>query len=179
MSEWHYERNGQRISGVSETELRDLMNQNVVTGQTLVWRPGFTDWLRVQETELAPHLGAVQTPPPLPAARIGSGWVWTLALAPVLGLMLEGIISGIYSHSEYELTLVLLSRKFWYATVILNILLGIMDERSLKRAGVDTKAFGKMVFLVPVYLWMRAKHLNQSPSYFWVWIVLFFLTAFA
>jgi len=36
-----------------------------------------------------------------------------------------------------------------------------------------------VVFLVPVYLWMRAKHLNQSPSYFWVWIVLFFLTAFA
>ena len=37
-------------------------------------------------------------------------------------------------------------------------------------------AFGKLVFIVPVYLWKRAKALQQRPAYFWVWMILFVLT---
>ena len=33
----------------------------------------------------------------------------------------------------------------------------------------------KMAWLVPVYLWKRAKALQQKPVYFWCWVVTFAL----
>ncbi|MGQ7148385.1 hypothetical protein ACUOA8_59475, partial [Escherichia sp. SS-MK2] len=36
---------------------------------------------------------------------------------------------------------------------------------------VDTAAFGWLAWLVPFYLWRRAKALGQKPAYFWVWLV--------
>lgn len=55
----------------------------------------------------------------------------------------------------------------------------MLDERRLRRAGVDTSRFGKIVFIVPVYLWKRAIALNQTPAYFWTWIALFSATLLA
>ncbi|RAS08995.1 hypothetical protein DFO50_1421, partial [Microvirgula sp. AG722] len=37
-------------------------------------------------------------------------------------------------------------------------------------------AFGKLVLLVPVYLWKRAQSLRQRPAYFWTWLGLFGLS---
>ena len=65
--------------------------------------------------------------------------------------------------------------EFFYITLIINIALSYWDERSLKKAGVDTTQYGKMAWLVPVYLWKRAKALQQKPVYFWCWVVTFAL----
>tara|TARA_R110000851_G_scaffold315514_1_gene478029 strand:+ start:13027 stop:13377 length:351 start_codon:yes stop_codon:yes gene_type:complete len=111
--------------------------------------------------------------------RINNTWVWLLASAPVIGLLLEAFIAGITATSEHMLEQNLLNQKFWYVTLIINIAFAVIDERKLKQAGVDTKAFGKIVFLIPVYLWMRAKALAQKPTYFWVWIALFVITTLA
>jgi len=40
---------------------------------------------------------------------------------------------------------------------------------------VDTAAFGKLAWLVPFYLWRRAKTLGQKPTYFWAWLVMLVL----
>lgn len=58
-------------------------------------------------------------------------------------------------------------------TIALNIMLSILDERKLEKAGVKTEKFKGMVWLVPVYLFQRAKALDQSLAYFIVWIVCF------
>lgn len=60
-----------------------------------------------------------------------------------------------------------------------SISLWATDERRLRKAGVDTAAFGKLAWLVPFYLWRRAKSLGQKPAYFWVWLVMLFLTLVA
>lgn len=176
MNKWHYERDGQRMGGVTVEEMGSLIAQRVVDGRTLVWAQGFKDWTALQETELAVHLTAPDTPPMLPASRISNTVVWVLAAAPVLGALLEGFVAGILSQNEYALSVAISERQYWYITLLLNIGLGILDEQRLKKAGVDTKAFGKMVFVIPVYLWKRAKALNQRPAYFWTWAGLFVLS---
>ncbi|ECY7740700.1 DUF4339 domain-containing protein, partial [Salmonella enterica subsp. enterica serovar Enteritidis] len=50
-----------------------------------------------------------------------------------------------------------------------------LDERRLRKSGVDTAAFGWLAWLVPFYLWRRAKALGQKPAYFWVWLVMLIL----
>ena len=80
--------------------------------------------------------------------------------------------------SDYEFEVAMSEHRYWYITLILNIGLGILDERKLKAAGVDTNDFGKMVFIVPVYLWKRAKALSQGPAYFWTWMGAFLVTMF-
>lgn len=111
--------------------------------------------------------------------RINNTWVWLLAAAPVIGLFLEAFIIGAGATSAHMFEKNLLEHKFWYITLIINIAFAVIDERKLKQAGVDTQAFGKIVFLIPVYLWMRAKALAQKPTYFWVWIGLFVITSLA
>ena len=179
MNEWHYEKNGERLGGVSQDEIGALISMRSINGQTLVWKQGFVDWTPLRNTELATYLNTVDSPPALPASRINNVWVWLLAAAPFLGGLLEGFISGVFSSNEYMLEETLANHRFWYVTLLLNIALSITDERSLKKAGVDTKKFGKVVFIIPVYLWKRAKALNQKTVYFWVWVVLFVLSLFS
>jgi len=47
-----------------------------------------------------------------------------------------------------------------------------MDERKLKAAGHDTKKMGG-AWLVPVYLYKRARVLKHNLAYFIVWVVCF------
>lgn len=90
--------------------------------------------------------------------------VWTLAFAPILGAILEQALKNTLGNAWI----------FQFATLALNIILAIMDEKKLKEQGCDTSAFGE-AWLIPVYLYKRAKHLNHNLAYFIVWIVCFAL----
>lgn len=180
MSEWHYEKNGQRLTLPAEPELQTLIEEGVIHGQTLVWKQGLPAWTPLAETDLASHLNQRQSPPPLPAKSINHRLVWVLAFAPLIGLMLEAMAAGMFASSsytvDYEVTQALKTNQYWYLTLILNISLSLWDEKRLKQAGIDTSAFGKTAFIVPVYLWKRAQALRQGPAYFWTWIGMFAFT---
>lgn len=66
-----------------------------------------------------------------------------------------------------------------FITLALNVGLSYFDEGRLNRAGYDTGKFKAMAWLVPVYLYKRAKALNQSLGYFIVWMACFVLTMLA
>lgn len=85
-------------------------------------------------------------------------FAWLMAFVPLIGTII-GIIIG-----------------FGYTCLILNIILCYIDEKNLKEQGVDTSEFGELTFLVPYYLYKRAKALNDSMTYFAVWCVLFAIT---
>ncbi|WP_176000739.1 DUF4339 domain-containing protein [Burkholderia vietnamiensis] len=180
MNTWHYEKDGQRLGPVSNDEMRRLIQERVIPLGTLVWTQGFVDWRTLADTELATHLETSSMPPVLPTMKISNAVVWVLALAPIIGLMLQAMIGGALAPTDdmAELAgqMAVKSGQYWWVTLLLNIGLSWLDERRLKRAGVDTSEFGKLVFVVPVYLWKRAKSLHQSPAYFWTWIVLFVLS---
>ena len=131
--------------------------------------------------------------PPLKGANVSNGTVWVLALAPVIGLVLEYFIAGIIysdspdpdwmagtglSQSDLDVFNAVESGSLFFVTVILNIALSILDERKLRKAGWDTNKIRGMVWLVPVYLFKRAKLLEQNMAYFIVWLVAFGLVFF-
>lgn len=107
--------------------------------------------------------------------------VWILAFAPIIGLFLQAILAAALAPdnqflSQLAVNYALHSGEYWWVTLALNIGLSIADELRLKRKGVNTSGFGRFAFLVPVYLWKRAKSLGHNQAYFWTWNVLFALT---
>ncbi|MDP3253096.1 MAG: DUF4339 domain-containing protein [Hydrogenophaga sp.] len=179
MSEWHYEKDAQRLGAVPEKRLAELIRDRSINGSTLVWKQGFATWTPLAKTALATYLVSPDAPPPLPGNRIGNQVVWVLAVAPLIGLMSEAFIAGATaSHDgavDAAVASALQNGTYWYVSLALNIGLSLWDARRLRNAGVDTSGFGNIAFIVPVYLWKRAKALGQGPAYFWGWIGSFVL----
>lgn len=176
---WHYEKNGIRHDGITEEEMTERVKRGELTASTLVWQPGMTDWQPLSTTSLTAALAHCITPPALPGHSIPGGVVWTLAFAPFIGYALELWTAGLNGMDFEEAYDAVSGGQYWFITLLLNIALGYLDERRLRKAGVDTAAFGKLAWLVPFYLWRRAKSLGQKAAYFWVWLVMLFLTLVA
>jgi hypothetical protein len=63
--EWHYELRGKRRGPVSADDIHALIQDGIINAETLVWRKGFREWIRVEETDLRDYI-SYDTPPPLP-----------------------------------------------------------------------------------------------------------------
>ena len=100
---------------------------------------------------------------PISGQPINNKWVWMLAFAPIIGTIAESLISGAVGIA---------SSALWFITVFINLVLSMFDERDLKKAGHDTSRMGAF-WLVPVYLFKRAKKLNQKSAYAIVWCITF------
>lgn len=169
---WFHEENGQRKGPVSQSEIMQLIKSGTVTYGTAVWRKDYPDWLAIENTDLRQHLLQV-APPPLSGKHVNNTFVWILAFAPLIGLFLEGIVAGLLSENEFSAEIAIANSKYWFVTLLLNIALSYCDERKLKAAGHNTDKFKGWVWLVPVYLFQRAKAMKQNLAYFIVWIVCF------
>ncbi|MGO3395225.1 MAG: DUF4339 domain-containing protein [Serratia proteamaculans] len=177
-TEWFYEKHGQRHGPFSEAHLSALLENGTLDALTLVWQADMPAWSPAGSSPLAVHLPR-NTPPPLPGHTISNTVVWVLALAPLLGFMLEAFIAGMVYGNEDSAMEAVFNGQFFYITLILNIALSYGDERNLKKAGIDTRGYGKLAWLVPVYLWKRARALSQTPAYVWVWLATFSLVIVA
>lgn len=176
---WFYERAGQRTGEFSEQEMIDLIASGEISHGTIVWRKGLSDWTKLELTELNAHLDD-STPPPLTGEHVNNTVIWVLAFAPLIGLTIEAIVAAfVYNGSEYRIEKALSSAEFWYITLALNIGLSFWDEKLLKKSGTDTGKFKGMVWLIPVYLFQRAKALKHNMAYFIVWLVCFGLMSTA
>ncbi len=162
---WYYEVNGERNGPAPTNEVAALVAKGTLSAKSLVWRSGFPDWVAIHDTSFGK---LITTPPPVAGRAIDNAVVWWLAFAPIIGSFV-----GIWLASSMQTSV----NNFWWITLGLNIGLGYFDESRLKRAGYDTAKMG-MAWLVPVYLFKRAKLLDQSPAYFVVWLVAFFVSLF-
>ena len=172
---WFYETDGQRKGPITEGGMLALIKQGIVTYGTLVWKAGFPEWLKAEDSELRSHLERV-APPPITGKHIGNGLIWTLAFAPLIGDLLESMFAYAVNNSDAAAEAAVNDSKYWFITLGLNIALAYYDEVRLNRAGYDTSKFKGAAWLVPVYLYRRAKALNQSLAYFIVWLVCFVFT---
>ncbi|BDH45012.1 hypothetical protein TUM12370_10560 [Salmonella enterica subsp. enterica serovar Choleraesuis] len=173
MNDWHYEKGGKRFDQVSDQQMSQLIRSGALNANTLVWKKGMADWARLAESELAGELLQRDQPPPLPGSKVPSAYIWLLAFAPILGFMLESFITAALGMDDQASLEALDKGQFWYVTVLLNIVLGFLDERRLRRCGFNTEGFGSMCWLVPVYLWKRAKNIKTSTIPFWIWLATF------
>ncbi|EEZ6122961.1 DUF4339 domain-containing protein [Escherichia coli] len=179
---WHYEKNGVRYDNVTEEDIIERIRRGELNASTLVWQQGMLEWQPVSATSLAEILKQSEVPPALPGHRIPGDVVWTLAFAPLIGYILEMWTAGLNGMSFERAYDAVSEGQYWFISLILNIALGYLDERKLRKSGVDTTAFGWLAgwlaWLIPVYLWRRAKILGQKPAYFWVWLVMLILVLF-
>ncbi len=163
-NEWHYELSGVRSGPVSRSEILSLISSGKLARGSFVWKTGIPDWVTLDSTEFASQFSDV--PPPLTGEAVDNTLIWWLAFAPLGGAFIAGFLSGA-THKPIS--------DFWWATLVLNIALSMADEKKLQKAGHDTEKMGG-AWLVPVYLFNRAKVLKQNNAYFIVWVVLFCLS---
>ncbi|MBD9574805.1 DUF4339 domain-containing protein [Pseudomonas sp. PDM23] len=172
---WHYEKNGVRKDGVDQQQVIALIRNGTLAYGSLVWKKGMADWAKIEQTELRQHLEET-SPPPLSGAMVNNKIVWLLAFAPIIGYLLESFVAGLFGATEAQWERAMAANRYWYVTLALNIALSVLDSKRLKQAGHDISRFKGWVFVVPVYLYQRAKLLNQNLAYFITWIVCFFIT---
>lgn len=174
-TEWHYALDGERHGPVSGSQIDQLITQAKITRESKVWRKGFIEWREVHLTEFSHHFES--TPPELTGDSVSNLWVWINAFVP----MVSGVIR--YSMATEYLQATLAGHhpdapNFFLhhlSTFVVNSLLCHLDEKVLRKAGHDTGKFKGWIWLVPVYMFIRAKKLKQNQAPFIVWIVLFVL----
>lgn len=164
--EWFYESNGNRVGPVDIEEVRAKYDIGIINDNTEVWRPGYSDWKKIRETEVFEQIG-ISTPPPLSGSKVNNSFVWILAFVPVIGAIFLYFIRLNFNDIPSYVDTILF--------IILNSIFAGIDEYKLKKAGYEAHNFFWAIFLVPVYLWKRATIAKQSRSYFWVWVIVFVL----
>lgn len=184
-SDWFYSDRGDRKGPVAARMLRDLVNQRRIGAETPVWRKGLASWIPLREAGILAELSDV--PPPLSPALINNSLVWVVAFLPLVFAIVDYSIGEFYLESHgVSPRDILIGRGLvmnsiravysvpWWVVLIANSLLCIWDERRLNKAGYDTNnlVWAALLF-VPAYLFVRAKRLQQTPSYAVVWVIAF------
>ncbi|WP_029583170.1 DUF4339 domain-containing protein [Bradyrhizobium sp. URHD0069] len=173
-SNWYFTENGQRKGPITTANLLELLEVEKISGDTPVWLKGLADWQPLRNTELAGRLQ--DTPPPVAPNFVNNSLVWTLAIAPIGYAFLAGwrdmqiMEDPLGDHSFAQFVALGLP-------LLLNATLCLIDEQQLKRAGYADKwltLFG--ILLAPVYLFLRAKRLRQTPTYGYTWVVSFIVS---
>lgn len=174
-NEWYYVANGARQGPTTATTIRDLLNKKEIETDTQVWRKGMPEWKTLRESDLA-DLVAIE-PPAISSKHIGNGYVWTLALLPLVFGVIEAAVSA--SNQEAAARSLVLGFPYhpsrglpFQVPVVINALLGWLDDRRLKQAGYGSRLTRvTAVLFTPVYLFLRAKRLKQRPYYAVAWIL--------
>jgi hypothetical protein len=155
---WYYALSGSRHGPFTFEQMQGFLTANTINADTQVW-PGSGDWISLKDTDLGKNIQRPSGPPPLAASEIDNRFVWALVGVQLAGGLIE-YLSGV---------------SIWWAFLILNIGLCVVDEKRLKAAGHEApQSFWAII--VPVYLWKRANLLSQEKHYFYGWIAAFGLS---
>lgn len=108
----------------------------------------------------------IQDAPKSPA-QVSNGFAWTLACVPLILVFSDAIFLAMNAPTW-------VGYLFSFA---LNSALVVADSRRLEAQGHKLNMWLGL-FLIPVYLYQRAKMLRDTQAQFITWIVLFVLTLF-
>jgi GYF domain 2 len=171
---WFYALGGQRLGPVSADELRELLATQTIDGETAIWRKGMADWQPLGKTDIGARIE--ETPPPIHPNDVNNGFVWALAVAPIAYIFVQiAVIDYQALHLGEDVSFS--SALIWLIPALANATLCILDEKQLKHAGYNSGWMTLFALLLaPVYLFMRAQRLRQTPSYGYVWIASFIVS---
>ena len=161
VTEWYYESNGERRGPLPESGIMNLYSTGIIKKNTMVWTQGYSDWRPFSQSGLIHD--TTMSPPPVSGQAVNNTMVWWLAFMPILGSIIEYLISDATGIA---------SKSLWFITLGLNVWLCTLDDRNLQKAGYNTDALGSS-WIIPVYLFKRAKFLKQSYAYAIAWCVTF------
>lgn len=173
-----------KMGPYSIRELKALQAIGKIDRETSVWRSGLEEWMPLNKTTLFQELRFDEMAPPIVKEHVTNTWVWILAFAPLISLAIYQVIGRQYVisklsdgslYTDYSNILNTLQIMSIVITLGLNIFLTWKDEKTLRQLGHNTQLLGSY-WLIPVYLFKRAKYLKQNYAYAIVWIITFVLS---
>lgn len=116
---WFYESKGKREGSVSTVEIIELINQGVIHQGTQVWKKGMSEWVTLEESELAQYLEDVppplsnnDVPPPLQTVltpnsneesfSIKFASIWRFIYAPTFAAIATYIVSFLIEGNSFD-----------------------------------------------------------------------------
>lgn len=174
-ADWYYVTNGTRHGPITAAALKELLKRKEIATDTQVWRKGMPEWKTLRESDLADLVSA--EPPAISPQHIGNGYVWILAVLPLIFAITEAAVTA--SNQQAAASSLVLGFPYHPSRglppqipFVVNGLLGLLDERRLRQAGYGSwKTRATAVLLTPVYLFIRAERLKQRPYYAAAWII--------
>lgn len=165
--EWYYAIDETVYGPIYRSEIIWLFNSRQIFNNTKVWKNGMPDWIDYDQTDL---INNVTTPPPLHKIEIDNSYVWSVAFMPLSCLVLKMLF---INSSRY--TALFIS----FCIGLISIVICIVDERTAKKSGYDTKELLLWAILfIPVYLFRRAYLFKQSMGYAITWLISYFILVF-
>lgn len=198
-NEYYYARGSERVGPMPFIKLLELFEMNHINPKTKVWTQGYADWTDSDKTNLIIDVGlyaqTASTPPPIrqtatyPSSsstqsshqpkvdqpvvlkKVNNTFAWLLALTPIVYVLVEYMVSEIFYGETYFFTLLV--------AIVINSIFFISDINIVRKAGYDKDKLSVWyIALIPLYLFKRAKALDQNNAYAIVWCVLFGITLF-
>jgi len=168
---WFFVKNGVREGPMQESAVTVLIQQGDILRETLVWTFGMQGWIPAAETKLA---GFFFVPPPLTGKSAVDGWLmWIIALLPIFIAFPAGSISEwIAFHFKF------LSPYRWGIYALVSCVLCLVDAMKIRKAGHDITLLERWFWILPIYMYQRAKKLQQVGVYLVVWIIVFSICSF-
>jgi hypothetical protein len=164
---WYYAINETVNGPVCRSEIIWLYNNRRIFYNTKVWKSGMSDWITYDQTDLIEN---VITPPPLHKAKIDNSSIWLVAFMPLISFVFRIFLMDRNS---------VLSLFLLCCIGLVSIAICIIDERTIKKLGYDTKELLVWaILLIPVYLFRRAYLLRQRMDYAITWLVLYLISLF-
>ena len=97
-----------------------------------------------------------------------SKWLFFLSIAPLLGAILQGLISNLMAIDFNNL---------FFLMLFLNFILVFLDVDYLKSHGMYSDEMGSP-WIIPFYLYKRARVFNVFPIASIIWTISYLITLF-
>ncbi|HWT77157.1 MAG TPA: DUF4339 domain-containing protein [Mobilitalea sp.] len=161
LREWFYVVKGVSYGPVSRTEIINSYYNSMLDNNSLVWRGGMTDWVKLSQTDLVINM---LVPPPIKKEDTDNSLVWILAFYPIINILLYLLVVKVL-----DLGILM----YFIFTSMFAFLLCFADYKNLGKSGSDTKELLVWVIVtpffaaiaLPIYLFRRAYIFKQNLSY--------------
>lgn len=164
---WYYLSGNERKGPITEQQITDLVKSGVVDRNTMVWREGFSEWLKTEDTALKYIVQSIL--PATPMSALSDKWLWALATVPTLAGFI--LLLFIPSSASFLVTI---------AQIVLNIVFLSLDTKALRENGYYPETWLYLgILLVPVYLFVRASKTTKNMAPGIVNCILIVLSIFA
>ena len=168
---WHYNLNGATLGPVSREDILALYGKGTVNEATLVWDSAEGgEWRKYGDVQ---SFRSNTVPPPLPAAAVSDKWIWAMVSIPVVGAILELVISESFGLDTGGV-------GFIICYVAMYGVFASQDADVIKASGRkgEVGTIWGWVLFVPAYFFVRAKRLGKNQITLGAWIVSFVMGIF-
>lgn len=144
---WYYSCDGERQGPISTEEIVHMYEQGFMQDTSAVWKEGFDDWKRLDQTEIDLSNTKKMVPPPVKVEDMNNKAIILLLFVPILSTLIQFLIAGIFYIDV---------SKLWWIAYGLNTLCCSIDYYQIKKAGYNpNKLMVAFLLLIPLYIYKR------------------------